>query len=106
MRGKQAGETEAQKEVLRELALLRARVDQVAEQYSLGVKAHIDEIMHQLVVPGTPAPGHVLPEPHSLAKLERKMKKLTEKPQTGRARDLKRIQDLVDALAAAMQGSA
>jgi hypothetical protein len=105
MRGKNAPETEAREGVLRELALLRSRVDQVAEQYSLGVKAHIDEIMHQLIVPGPPAPGHVLPEPRSLAKLERKMKKLTEKPQKGRARDLKRIQDLVDALAAALQGS-
>ena len=34
-----------------------------------------------------------------------KMKKLTVKPQKGRAKDLKKIQDLVDALVSAMQAN-
>ena len=103
MKGKKAAQTDAKKEVLRELALLRARVDQVTEQYSLAVKAHIDEIAHQLGAAGAPEAGHMLLEPRILAKLGMKMKKLMQKPQKGRARDLKRIQDLVDALSAAMQ---
>jgi hypothetical protein len=96
---------EAHKDFLRELALLRVRVDEVAEQYGLGVKARIDEIVHLLAGTGAPEAGHVLPEPRTLEKLAQKMKKLTAKPQKGRAKDLKKIQDLVDALVSAMQAN-
>src|SRR5208282_4308323 len=51
------------KELLRELALLRGRVDEAAEQFSLGVKGRIDEILHILSKGEPPGAGHVLPEP-------------------------------------------
>ena len=102
MKEKKTSPLDAQS-VLRELAVLRARVDQAAEQYSLAMKAGIDEIAHQLRPAGTREAGRMLPEPRSLEKLGMKMKRLTQKPLKGRARELKRIQDLVDALSAAMQ---
>ena len=70
---------DAYKDFLRELASLRAHVDEVAEQYSLGVKPCIDEMMHLLAGTGAPEAGHMLPDP--------------------------RIQDLVDALTDTMQGN-
>ena len=79
MKEKKANAPDAYKDFLRELAILRGRVDDVAEQYSLGVKAHIDEIVHRLADTGAPDAGHVLPEP--------------------------RTQDFVDALVETMQGS-
>ena len=101
MKGKKAPVPNDRQELSRELAILRARVDEIVQEYSLGLKARIDEVLHTLRVPA-PGAGHVLPEPRLVEKMVRKMKRLKEKPQKGRAKDLKRIQDLVDALNAAV----
>jgi hypothetical protein len=101
MKGKNAPVPSNRQELSRELVILRARVDEVAQQYSLGLKARIDEILHMLATP-LPEAGHVLPEPRLVEKVVQKMKRLKEKPEKGRAKDLKRIQDLVDFLNAAV----
>jgi hypothetical protein len=101
MKGKKAPDQNERQELARELGILRARVDENARQYSLGLKARIDEILHTLVTP-VPEPGHVLPEPRQVEKFLQKMKRLKDKPQKGRAKDLKRIQDIVDSLTAAV----
>jgi len=101
MKGKNSSVPGGQQELSRELAILRTRVDEVARQYSLALKARIDEVLHTLALPD-PEAGHVLPEPRLVEKLVQKMKRLGEKPQKGRVKDLKRIQDLVDALAVAV----
>jgi len=90
------------KELLRELALLRGRVDEATEQFSLGVKGHIDEILHILGNGDPPAAGHVLPEPRFVEKIVRRLKLLSNRQPKGRAKDLKRIQDLVTALSEAV----
>ncbi len=82
-------------ELVRELALLRARVDEAAEQFSLGVKARIDECLHALSGAGTPNAGHLLPEPRLVKKMVRRLKSHASRPARGRAKDLKRIHDLV-----------
>jgi len=90
------------KELLRELALLRGRVDEAAEQFSLGVKGRIDEILHILSKGEPPGAGHVLPEPRFVEKIVRRLKLLSNRQPKGRAKDLKRIQDLVTALSEAV----
>ena len=81
MSEEKAHASSAHKDFVRELANLRARVDEVAELYGLGLKAR------------------------TVAKVIQRMKKLSLKPLKGRVKDLKRIQDLVDALTETMQGS-
>ena len=88
--------------LLRELALLRARVDESAEQFSLGVKARIDEIVHSLSRDGAPDAGHLLPEPRLVKKMVHRLQEHARRPGRGRAKDLKRIQDLVALLAEAL----
>ena len=56
-------------DLLRELSTLRARVDESAEQFSLGVKARIDEISHALASNEAPDAGHVLPDPRLVKKM-------------------------------------
>jgi len=90
------------KELLQELTLLRARVDDVTEQFSLGVKARIDEIHHAMTSEGTPDAGHVLPEPRLVVKMVRRLRLLSRRQPKGRAKDLKRIQDLVTTLSEAL----
>jgi hypothetical protein len=95
---------DAAKELLQELALLRSRVDDVTEQFSLGVKARIDEIRHAMAATGeSPDAGHVLPEPRLVEKMIRRLRLLTGRQPKGRAKDLKRIQDLVTSLSEAVQ---
>ena len=86
------------KELLQELALLRARVDEATEQFSLGVKARIDEIRHAMTSGGALDAGHVLLEPRLVEKMVRRLKLLSRRQPKGRAKDLKRIQDLVASL--------
>ncbi|MGO9309076.1 MAG: hypothetical protein ACLQDL_08645 [Spirochaetia bacterium] len=90
------------KDLLQELALLRARVDEVTEQFGLGVKARIDEISHAMASGGAPDAGHVLPEPRLVVKMVRRLRLLSRRQPKGRAKDLKRIQDLVTALSEAL----
>jgi len=90
------------KELLRELALLRARVDEATEQFSLGVKGRIDEVLHILGTGEPTGAGHVLPEPRFVEKIVRRLKLLSNRQPKGRAKDLKRIQDLVTALSEAV----
>ena len=102
---KKAKRTEAMtnaKELLRELALLRSRVDEATKQFSLGVKGRIDEILHILGNGEPPGAGHVLPEPRFVEKIVRRLKLLSSRQSKGRAKDLKRIQDLVTALSEAV----
>ena len=102
---KKAKRTEAvtdARELLRELALLRGRVDEATEQFSLGVKGRIDEILHILRRGEPPGSGHVLPEPRFVEKILRRLKLLSNRQPKGRAKDLKRIQDLVTALSEAV----
>ena len=94
----------AGRDFLRDLAALRARVDELAEQYCLAVKGRIDEIGHQLASNEAPGNARAAAEPARLMKLGEKVRKITLKPQKGRAKDLKRIQDLVDALNDALLG--
>jgi hypothetical protein len=89
-------------ELLRELALLRGRVDEATEQFSLGVKGRIDEILHILGRGEQSGAGHVLPEPRFVEKTLRRLKLLSNREPKGRAKDLKRIQDLVTALSEAV----
>ena len=105
MTEKKAHDPDAHKDFVRELAILRVRVDEVAEQYCLGLKAHIDEILHLLAGAGAPNAGRILPEPRVVAKMIQRMKKLEMKPLKGRVKDLKRVQDLVDAPTETMQGN-
>jgi hypothetical protein len=100
-KGARTGE-DGVKELLQELALLRARVDDVTEQFSLGVKARIDEIRHAMTSEGTPDAGHVLPEPRLVEKMVRRLRLLSRRQPKGRAKDLKRIQDLVTSLSEAV----
>jgi len=90
------------RELRRELALLRRRVDEATEQFSLGVKGRIDEILHILGNGEPPTAGHVLPEPRFVQKIVRRLKMLSSRQPKGRAKDLKRIQDLVTALSDAV----
>jgi hypothetical protein len=89
------------RELLRELTLLRSRVDEATEQFSLGVKGRIDEILH-ILSGGEQTAGHVLPEPRFVEKMLRRLKLLSNREPKGRAKDLKRIQDLVTALSEAV----
>jgi hypothetical protein len=102
MKKGKASSPESVPELLKELALLRTRVDESAEQYSLGVKAHIDEIMHALASGGAPDAGHLLPEPRLVKKIVLRLKALARRQPRGRAKDLKRIQDLVSLLSEAL----
>ncbi len=95
-------DVDSAKELLQELALLRARVDDVTEQFSLGVKARIDEIRHAMARGDSPDAGHVLPEPKLVEKMVRRLRLLTRRQPKGRAKDLKRIQDLVTSLSEAV----
>jgi hypothetical protein len=94
-------EAAARQELLDQLVVLRVRVDEAAEQFTLGVKARIDEIQHAL---GAEAPnaGHVLPEPRLVEKMIRRLKLIARRQGKGRAKDLKRIQDLVASLSEAV----
>ena len=90
-------------ELLRELAVLRTFVDESVQQFSLDVKARIDEIAHVLGTAGCagcrsraagPAPGDEdgqAPGDHSAVI-----------PREGRVKDLKRIHDLVSLLSEAL----
>ena len=99
MKKKKQAESEAcVKELLRELALLRVRIDEVTEQFSLWVKGRIDEILHALASGEAPDSGHVLPEPRMVEKMVRRLKVLSQREPKGRSKDLKRIQDLVSSL--------
>jgi hypothetical protein len=97
-----AGSAESARELLQELALLRVRVDEATEQFSLGVKARIDEIRHAMTSGDTPDAGHVLIEPKLVEKMVRRLKLLSTRQPKGRAKDLKRIQDLVTSLSEAV----
>ena len=88
--------------LLSELELLRVRVDESTEQFSLGVKARIDEIVHALSRSGAPDAGHVLPEPRLVKKMVQRLKAHARRPPRGRAKDLKRIHDLVALLTEAL----
>jgi hypothetical protein len=90
------------KELLREIALLRGRVDEATEQFSLGVKGRIDEILHILSRGEPTGGGHILPEPRLVEKIVRRLKVLSLRQPKGRAKDLKRIQDLVTSLSEAV----
>jgi len=87
-----------------ELELLRVRVDESTQQFSLGVKARIDEILHALSHPGAPEAGHVLPEPRLVTKMVQRLRSQARRPSRGRAKDLKRIHDLVELLDDALAG--
>jgi hypothetical protein len=89
-------------ELLRELSALRTRVDESAEQFSLGVKARIDEIVHALGSVGAPDAGHILPDPRLVTKIVKRLKSLSQRQARGRAKDLKRISDLVSFLSEAL----
>jgi hypothetical protein len=89
-------------DLIRELRQLRARVDKTTEQFSLGVKARIDEIVHVLSQAGAPDAGHVLPEPPLVRKMVQRLRSHGRRPTRGRAKDLKRIHDLVSGLADAL----
>ena len=78
-----------------ELELLRARVDESVQQFSLGVKARIDEILHALAKGNAPDAGHVLPEPRLVKKMVQRLRSHALRPSRGRAKELKRIHDLV-----------
>ena len=88
--------------LVKELALLRARVDESTEQFSLRVKARIDEIVHALSRAGAPDAGHLLPEPRLVKKMVRRLKSHAVRPGRGRAKDLKKIHDLVALLTEAL----
>jgi hypothetical protein len=94
-------EAVARRELLDQLAILRVHVDEVAEQFTLGVKARIDEIQHALSAEA-PDAGHVLPEPRLVEKMIRRLKLMARRQGKGRAKDLKRIQDLVASLSEAV----
>jgi hypothetical protein len=81
--------------LIRELVLLRTRVDESTEQFNLGVKARIDEIVHALSRGGAPESGHLLPEPRLVEKMVKRLKGHARRPARGRVKDLKRIHDLV-----------
>ncbi len=89
-------------DLIRELALLRTRVDESTEQFSLGVKARIDEIVHALSRAGAPDAGHLLPEPRLVKKMVQRLRAHGLRPDRGRAKDLKRIHDLVSLLSEAL----
>ena len=80
-----------------ELSALRARVDEATQQFSLAVKAGIDEILHAMTHDGSETAGHVLPEPAAVEKMVVRLRLLADRPLRGRAKDLKRMQDLVTA---------
>jgi hypothetical protein len=101
-KAKPADSPENVPELLRELSTLRTRVDESAEQFSLGVKARIDEIAHALASAGAPDAGHVLPEPRLVKKMIQRLKSLARRQTRGRAKDLKRISDLVSFLSEAL----
>jgi hypothetical protein len=101
-RGKRTDMPGSAQELLRELAALRARVDEAAEQFSLGVKGRIDEILHILSRGESTSGSHVLPEPRLVEKIVRRLKLLAHRQPKGRAKDLKRIQDLVTFLSEAV----
>jgi len=90
------------RELRSELELLRVRVDESTQQFSLGIKARIDEILHALSHGGSPDAGHVLPEPRLVKKMVQRLKANARHPSRGRAKDLKRINDLVALLSEAL----
>jgi len=99
---KREGPGDAAQELLQELVRRRSRVDEVTEQFSLGVKARIDEIRHAMANGESPDAGHVLPEPRLVEKMIHRLRLLTARQPKGRAKDLKRIQDLVTSLSEAV----
>jgi hypothetical protein len=88
-KGKKANPTVALSE---ELSALRALVEETARQCELNMKARIDELLHVLESPGRTGDSAVL------QKLADRVKRVREKPQKGRAKDLKRIHDVLDDL--------
>jgi hypothetical protein len=87
-KSKRGESADGARELLQELALLRARVDDAAEQFGLGVKARIDEIRHAMGSGDSPDAGHVLPEPRLVEKMVRRLRSISRKPSKGRAKDL------------------
>jgi len=101
-KGEQGLDDEAMAVLIRELALLRSRVDESTEQFSLGMKGRIDEIVHTLSRAGAPDASHLLPEPRLVKKMVQRLKAHALRPSRGRAKDLKRIHDLVTLLGEAL----
>jgi hypothetical protein len=99
---KRADLAENVSELLRELAILRTFVDESVQQFSLDVKARIDEIAHVLGTAGAPDAGHVLPDPRLVTKMVKRLESLGRHPTRGRVKDLKRIHDLVSFLSEAL----
>jgi hypothetical protein len=99
---KRTGLAENVPELLRELAALRTFVDESVEQFSLGVKARVDEIAHVLGSDGAPDAGHVLPDPRLVARMVKRLKSIGRHPTRGRVKDLKRIHDLISFLSEAL----
>jgi hypothetical protein len=86
------------RDLVRELKALRSLVDEVVNHYGLNVKARIDEVLHVIESGGGPEGSRKREDPETLGKLVLKARRVKVKPQKGRAKDLKRIQDLVDGL--------
>lgn len=91
------------RELARELAGLRSLVEETAGQFELNVKARIDELLHVLDSPAE-NPRAALPRLGALEKMTAKIRRVRVKPHRGRAKDMKRLQDLVDDLAAPLLG--
>ena len=84
--------TDAAALLAEELSGLRALVEETARQCELNMKARIDELLHILE-------SHARPlDPVAVEKLARKVSRVRGKPQRGRAKDLKRIHDILDDL--------
>jgi hypothetical protein len=86
------------RDLVLELKALRSLVDEVVSHYGLNVKARIDEILHVIEVTGGPEGSRKPADPETFRKLALKAKRVKVKPQKGRAKDLRRIQDLVDGM--------
>ena len=99
---KRAEAAESVPDLLHELTVLRAQVDESAESFSLGVKARIDEIVHALRSVEAPDAGHVLPDPRLVTKMVHRLKSFSHRPVRGRSKDLKRIHDLASVLSEAL----
>ncbi|HUJ75973.1 MAG TPA: hypothetical protein VL359_14010, partial [bacterium] len=92
------------RDLARELTGLRALVEETARQFELNVKARIDELLHIMESPAE-IPGAPLPAFGALEKMTRRIQRVRVKPHRGRAKDLKRLQDLVDDLSAPLLGN-
>jgi hypothetical protein len=81
---------------IEELRQFHSTIDNTVQQYTINVKATVAEMLYLLENHTGDAKQVPLPEEQELEKMVREIKKLSFKPRKGRAKELRKIQNLLE----------